>query len=907
MKRIFLFTIFLLSCAVTSAGDVTLEQAQLTARRFVSKQFSTPFIVLNPADQPVLKRRSARGQLPFYAFNIGRNDGFVIVSGDDRTPQILGYAKGGQYDEAALPEHMRAWLQGYADQIEYLRQTGAKYEAPRLLSQRAALTPLLKSTWDQGAPYNNKCPLKPSSSERTVTGCVATALAQVINYYRYPSQTLAPIPAYTTSTLKINMPEIPQTTIDWTNMRNSYAGSSTTAQKNAVATLMLLCGQAVMMDYDVSSAGGSGTALAYDVKALQKYFGYDKTVRALSRNAFSTADWESMIYDELAAGRPVLYSGASTGGGHAFVVDGYDGNGLFHINWGWGGYDDSFFLLSVLNPYNNESIGSSSSGDGFSFGQEAIVGIQYGTTDVFPELLTVYGIENKGKTQYTRSGSSANFTGVKIKTTAYNMSGDTHQMLLNLALYDANNEFIGNLSEGVSFGDLDFLYGGAYTFSDISFGANLADGDYYIVPVGASESSEYWEPCWRSNVYSIKATISGNTLTLTEPTIQLSATIAATGSTKPNTTVPLLANVTNNGGYFNDYVYLLVDNSVVGGRMLEVEEGGTAAFNIDFMPTTTGTKKIVLAYKTDGNDYVPFATGSVTISYSDVTYAPKLDGTLSLTNANSDGNLEELKSAITANVSNIGNADLEHAPVVVDLYKYNATESKWSYVTYKGYYMDIAVASTGSFSVEFTDLEAGANYLAQLSYQLDSEWYDISESRIQFKVLETAVDKDVKLAFTCNFLNMKDEILSENSLKLNATFTNTGVNDYYGQAEMVIYPVDSDGNIGSSDNFTDVNLSLPVGQQQTVYFESNPLRDGQRYVMAIFYEQNPDNWVYNNQLYYFTVDLTATGIHAVSNGSLESRSSSTKGKPGCVDLQGRPVAHPTKGIYFVEGKKIVVR
>ena len=221
------------------AGSITEEQARAKAQSFL--QTRRPLLNgkrLAPTQTPTELRNVPTGKTALYVFNVGNNEGFVMVSSSDLVPHVLAYADRGTFDKESLPANMQSWLQGYADQIAYLERTEGKYEAPMLRVQRNAVKTLLNSTWHQDEPYNNKCPIDPSTGNRCVTGCMATAMAQVINYYKYPSQTKAVIPSYTTKEKQISMPEIGITAIDWNNMLDNYNSYATTAQKNAVAQLM---------------------------------------------------------------------------------------------------------------------------------------------------------------------------------------------------------------------------------------------------------------------------------------------------------------------------------------------------------------------------------------------------------------------------------------------------------------------------------------------------------------------------------------------------------------------------------------------------------------------------------------------------------------------------------------------
>ena len=708
-------TLTLVSCLIIAitvmAGHVTPTQAEQAAQAFLNKKDGTQQSKrLRLARQQALTMNSTGDEAAYYVFNVGQDQGFVMVSGDDRTPAILGYAESGQYNQQQLPANVKAWFDGIAEQMAWLDRTEGKYERPRLKLERDAVKPLLKSTWNQGAPYNNMCPIDPTTSERSVTGCVATALAQVINYHRYPRQTTAAIPAYTTSTLSISMPEIPVTTIDWDHMLNSYDGTTTTAQQNAVAQLMLLCGQAVGMDYSSDQSGAESTVL---VNALQNYFGYDRTTRVLSRNSYSADEWDDLLYSEMAEGRPVLYSGLSAGGGHEFVIDGYKSDGLFHVNWGWGGSCDGYFLISVLNPGSTSGIGASSTSDGFSFEQDAVVGIQHGTNEIVPELLTVYSL-NAGTTSYTRSASSDDFADINITSEFYNMSGVTaNEMMMALALLDSEGNWATDgVLDGVNFGTLGNYRGTrSHTFT-CSFGADLPDGTYHIVPFAISEYSEVWEPAFGANVYNIKAVISGNKLTLTNPKVSLNGIIQAQGKTEVAHKLQLKASITNRGTYFNNTVYLFVNDELMGGRNFEAEEGETRDFEIDFTPTNAGSNTVSLVYEADGG-LVAFATTNINVA--EAATGQHLKAEINIVNADVASIVTTDLAQVKVKVINDGDTDYDHQ-VRVSIWKWSDNDNYYNFTTGMTQDLQLAAGQTTTISHDFTDLDDLSEYLVMLNY-----------------------------------------------------------------------------------------------------------------------------------------------------------------------------------------------
>ena len=363
----------LLVCMVSiqmMANPITREQAQKRVMTFQKMKGDRKAIKAVVSQQRLSPRRtvSAAPYEPYYVFDQGDNEGFIIASGDDQTIDILGYTDHGSFDYEQLPPQLQAMLQDYARQIQAI-QAGAPVN--RLPANHPKVEPFMSCKWSQGSPYNLLCPLDGGS--RSVTGCVATAMAQILYYNREKSvtETQADIPGYTAYTKQLQVPGIAAgAPIDWDNMKDTYSSASD-LQKQAVAQLMLYCGVAVEMDYTSSSSGAQIYKVA---EACKKYFGYGNSVKYL--DSFSSEDeMDQTVYSELAVGRPV-YLGGYTGDysvGHAFLTCGYE-NQRYWINWGWGGQSDGYYYLSNLTPGDGQGIGGSS--DGYNSGKTCIIGLE---------------------------------------------------------------------------------------------------------------------------------------------------------------------------------------------------------------------------------------------------------------------------------------------------------------------------------------------------------------------------------------------------------------------------------------------------------------------------------------------------------------------------------------------------
>lgn len=399
MKKGLLVILCFVAVTIAMAENVSPQQALEHARSFMQSREANGSRPRKAPAKGALQMKMAGQESGLYLFNVSDGEGFVIVSNDDRTAPILGYSDSGSIDPDHMPENMRWWLAEYAKQIAWMDQNGitapttTRAAAPRRAHSTTAITPLLTTTWDQVWPYNLLCP-EYSAGYYCATGCVATAMAQVMKHFGHPAKPTKDIVSYTHSYFGTMGPLTSSVNFDWANMLNSYEtdeskSTDTDAEKTAVATLMKYCGYALKMGYWQSS----GTSTSLVATALKEYFDYHKTTtRYLSRSFYSYETWRDIIYYELSQNRPVVYGGAAADNGHAFVCDGYkyeSGTDLFHINWGWSGGSDGYFLLSVLNP-SEQGTGGSPTASAYTFGQEAIIGIQPSTMsgDVLPAAKT---------------------------------------------------------------------------------------------------------------------------------------------------------------------------------------------------------------------------------------------------------------------------------------------------------------------------------------------------------------------------------------------------------------------------------------------------------------------------------------------------------------------------------------
>ena len=514
--------------------------------------FSLDYTVTENTQSSRVKALSVDSTALFYVYNISDNQGFIIVSGDDATKPILAYSDESQFPAENIPSHVKYWLDFYKEEINSVRNSTSNATTTALQMKSAAATvvvqPLLGNLkWDQSGPYNLLCPFSVANNARAVTGCVATAMSQLMKYYQWPVKGTGSF-SYTDGTNGTLSANFGNTSYDWNNMLSAYGTiSSTPQQDTAVATLMYQCGVSVSMTYSPASSSAQLSAAA---SALKNYFGYDTDLNIYTRNFYTTTDWKNLIKPELNAARPVLYGGSTNTEGHAFVVDGYDSNDLFHINWGWSGYYNGYFELSLLNPAPSGSIGSTG---GFSQDQQLITGIQKpdavtGTT--YPIYMYSAGLATSKSSIQNISASSFNVTFGFLN---YGISGFSGKVAI--ALYK-DGVFQKTLSASNAF-VLNPNYGSAsFGLSGLSL-AGLASGTYKAYCVYEASSASSWTIINGSNQLNdyLNIVISGTSANLSKPVfaplLTLTQAVTLTGNVYQNKVATFNVTVQNTGTEFN--------------------------------------------------------------------------------------------------------------------------------------------------------------------------------------------------------------------------------------------------------------------------------------------------------------------------------------------------------------------
>ncbi|MBQ8455228.1 MAG: C10 family peptidase [Bacteroidaceae bacterium] len=724
MKRI--ISLFLTLCIVftTNAEPVGKQAAQYSAQAFMLARGKNINTVQKPfkARKATTAQETDEGDAYYYVFNAGNDGGYVIVSGDDRTESILGYVDQGSFDPENIPENMSSWLQSYADQIKYIIDNDIQPSDPiikkrnKVSGTRHSIPELLKTRWNQGRPYNITCPMyykEDGSQDLPATGCAATAMAQVVAFYKFPEKTKANIPALTnTYTLKdgskkeSTAPAIPRNTvIDWENMRDTYSWPSdhvANAQDSAVANLMLICGQSIKMGYGASSGGVTSRARDTFVNHL----GFDSRAFWADRSDFSIDDWFNMLYDELEAGYPILYRGHSSKGGHAFVVDGFDGEGLFHLNWGWGGGSNGWFLISILNPGDNSGIGASSSSDGYSMTQGAVFNLRVPGTPKEDAYL------NTSNVSLTTTGIKATFTNRTGVASSYHVG----ILMLN---EDGSLSLVGNRQA------ISSLANGSSSTKSFVIAKKLPEGTYKLSPANKPSRSEEWRTEYDFLTQYIEAQVDSAgavTMNFHKPIFtgeNLSIdTIVFPGTRIAGQEQEIKVTFRNNGAEYFKTIYLFAGKGTTktyteSKSMVAVRSGETADVSYFFKPEETGTYN--LWFCTDDKGTSVMGQGTMEV----ITDAEAEKASLTVSKyaiSNMVNNILYGKRLIgTATIRNSKATDY-HGGVKVQIY----TSQDGDNTAYSGasrtFYVDIPGGKTANVDFEFENLSAGINYHLKVMY-----------------------------------------------------------------------------------------------------------------------------------------------------------------------------------------------
>lgn len=877
MKRTIALFYALLTVAMVLANPIDKQQARRLAAQFAESRGAQ--LKGEPLRAP--GRTTATEQQPLYVFNTDGNQGFVIVSGDDRAETILGYTEQGQYDEETLPENFRWWLEMTAKEIEALSLQGdTQREAPaRRVKTHRAITPLLVTEWNQGSAteegyiYNTLCPT--INGKHCITGCVATAGAQIMYYYQWPKKATSVVPGYTTEYSQADTSaDLPAVTFKWADMKPVYTSADKgTAAAEAVARLMLYCGYAANMWYGLGASSAATSTLA---RGMAEYFDYDPyTFRTVYRDTYSIEEWDELIYQELAASRPIVYSGSSFTGGHAFICDGYDGEGMYHFNWGWGGSYNGFFTLQATNPYSQ----GESTREGYVFQQYVTIGIQPNTGTGAPddpnrddewEEETIEGI--------VATASNPSLEGTTITMRLSNQNEESCYFGFGMGELNAEGSItvIDTQYENYQSVELKKNWGFGEMSFDVS-GYELSEGTHKLVPVSISKGETEWKRCKPASVwFEVTVDANGAKSIVVHPVVDLEiSNLKVVSGLQPGQRQTITFDVTNKGDNFDGALYLLLqttgENEYKSSKSMKIKTGNTKSYRMSAYQLTEGTHTLLLCRNYSGTQVL--ATITLTLKQSLKATAFDVPGyrlatsvqRVNVTVENSHGEYTSPLYLFASKTTTKGSAVYAAGTAIEE----NSSEQLRFY---------FQPDEPGTWNLWVCTDEEGKNVIGQTTVEIIAP--PTSEAKLE--VSNVKVTPNETTTYTL-------------------TVTNKGADTYYKDIYVYLYKYNKETNDYPWERtLRSEVLGLEPGKSTTLTFTLDNMEVGAKYIInAFFYPKFSENHTTSleNARQWFTV--TTTGINSVSIDTGRDAWYTTDGRK----LNGKPAK---KGVYIHRGKKIVL-
>ena len=715
MRKKVLFTLTVLLAAVVqlTAAPVTKAEASEMAEAFLMAKGIAVEGNLTLAQSPKRNLPSRDGSAYYYVFNNGEDGGFVIMSGDDRTRQVLAYSDEGTFDMNLLGENVGDLLDDYVQQIDMLDRMGYQTTRNENVAHLPTPTtnpvqPLLTSKWNQYSPFNNTCPTY-SGTSRSAVGCVAVAMAQYIYYFRNRMDATLSTTIPATDNANPSPAIKSGFNFNWNLMYDVADGTQNSSQIKAVAELCRACATALNSSFGfATSAYHSGIA-----SALKSYFKFNHS-DLVNRESYPYEQWKRMLIDELEQGRPILYTARKISSGHSFILDGYDGGDLFHINWGWGGKNNGFFAISAFEPEDKE-------------GDDTLINpttTYLSSHQAYFNLQPLKGYNSTNEFVYL-SALINSASGTTAKVTYYNRTGSTRTYRGGLGYLDDNGNVV--LLKEWTKGDMAVNHNYntgpvTYTLGTADFAAkNLKAGNYRIFPVCKLKGEDSWTVCAAATSYLyIKAVYATSKVTLSIGKFQpsLSATLETPGSCVKSAKQPVVISITNSGEDFYGNVYLFANNSTTNkgaskaSSSLFVPAGKTVKLYLYFTPTATGTFTLWATTNSSGSDVI--GTTKMTVISGSTTRKLTLT---SLDIANESSTKKKILGTTfkaTCNITN--NTGYPYAGIVrVVLWISNGSYANMPVV--KNKFLTFAPNGKNTLEFEFENLNPAKKYAISVGYE----------------------------------------------------------------------------------------------------------------------------------------------------------------------------------------------
>jgi hypothetical protein len=506
--RIVIFLVIFSQSFLCFSKQISEEQSLQIAKQFYEKnvikdynnlksasmlKYNIEYICAEESDnlKSTTIENSGNGKVYYYVYNVGDNQGFVMVSGDDRTKPILGYSDQGRFENKNMPAHIKFFLNIYKEQIKEVQQnndTTAYVPRYSVKENSSFVLPLIKTKWGQRTPYNCAILEYGKKNDSYPAGCNATAMAQVMNFHKWPEHgynsngydqdIYGKIPFFA---------DFENSYYDWENMKDEYSfnDDTTSVSCRAVSKLMYHCGVSLFSKYSENNT----TALSVHIAAaLKAFFGYDEGVKWVPHNNMNDEEWKNIIIGEIDSRRPVIIGGQlqDTDAGHTYVLDGYDSNKMIHVNWGWDGAMDGYFEINSIASTPNNTL--------FSRIMDLTIGIKK------PDKIGSLYYDNSGF-YFTSKNKCPLNKEIPIVGSYYvkEVNGDSFSGKVGIALYEDNNLVAVVDSNSIKIdkvvNNLPKNFGKEFS---VKLKKNIPNGTYKIDLVYKSDSDSAWIPVFLS-------------------------------------------------------------------------------------------------------------------------------------------------------------------------------------------------------------------------------------------------------------------------------------------------------------------------------------------------------------------------------------------------------------------------
>lgn len=756
MKRTFTFiSFFLFLASSTLAGPIDPEKALEIANDFWNNNLKKDAqLVLSPASiaSKAPSRDGEQGSdAQYYIFNSNNDNGFVIISGDDQLTPIVGYSDDCRIGE--MPPALAEWLNVYSSYVDDVR-SGAVEHVSTTAATGTRIEPMLQTSWNQSAPYNNFCP--EVSGQRTPTGCTATAMAQVMKFHEWPASPKRAISWNNNITGKTETIDITKNVYDWDNMLPHYRDGYNTVQADAVAQLMVDVGKAINSSYAPSGTGSTDVDAA---RGLVNVFNYSPQIKIFKRNECTYDEFISVIRENLEARQPLVHCGQaqSYAAGHAFVCDGIDENNYVHIDWGWDGAFNGFFDLGSMAP-GGTGIGGGQ--DRYNVHQSVIANIRPRAEGEAgrPGDPTIYdlAIIDKDNNNTTVDEFTAQFIAGKanyrLAAMFLNWSHSTVQMNFGYSITSIDGTpcrtYLNEDLEIITINDSKGYYlDSSVNNTNTASPDYLKEGTYYIEVIYKNTNGETVKMKGENNRLVLEVGKSSIKVSRALPDVEVSGFKFRTKPTFPDDNiafdVALKNNNTNNGTVVVvPIVNRINGNKVVSDTLVSAAEVISILDNTDFLATYS----LDDVFSGSGEHYISFAY-DLRNSYTDHSNTVEKKRLKSIAGKSETFNIQALPDEAMPVVTGITTAKTVFGS---DMYvSVNITNRSGlsSYTGTLGIFLEKDGKSTFLTKSDIKDLGAGKT--AVCTYDSNSYIFNLETGTYEVYVYELVNGKWVKISHSC--------------------------------------------------------------------------------------------------------------------------------------------------------------